>query len=224
MKYVALDIDGWLGGSCARFLRKGEKAIWSDFIVLGGKGKGRFGFIELDKGMGYTRQQLLATCQCFSDKDIALFDACVDKCVNGVHEGDFADAPRLVLHPNNVYEIINWNTYQHSRYPKGLTEAEAKALKHNRPRPEQTPMGKEIGQASFIKHTLDEAIDTAMEVNPTIADKYLDARSKPSTKELRGMNKALKEARLAEARRAREGQAVDENTGEISEMATPEGE
>lgn len=129
MKYIALDIDGWLGGTCARFLTKAEKGIWSDLLVLGGKGKGRFGFIESDKGLGYSRNQLLAQCQCFTDEDIATFDSCLDKCLNGVTEGDFTDAPRLGLHPDNVYEIINWDKYQHSLYPKGLTEVEAKALK-----------------------------------------------------------------------------------------------
>ena len=163
MKYVALDIDGWLGGSCARYLSKAEKAIWSDIIVLGGKGKGRFGFVELDKGMGYTRQQLLAFCQCFTDEDITIFDDCVHKCVNGVPDGDFTDAPRLVLHPNNVYEIINWDTYQHSSYPKGLTEIEAKALKRSQVKP-RLPIEADIDRAYGVTQTVKDNMDIARRV------------------------------------------------------------
>jgi len=155
MKYVALDIDGWLGGTCARFLSKAEKAIWSDFIVLGGKGKGRFGFIELDKGMGYTRQQLLALCQCFTDEDVSTFNSCFDKCLNGATDGNFRDAPRLKLHPNNVYEIINWDNYQHSSYPKGLTELEAKALKSSKGSPAaRLPIDSEIDNAYRVTQTV----------------------------------------------------------------------
>lgn len=197
MKYIALDIDGWLGGTCARFLTKSEKAIWSDLIVLGGKGKGRFGFIELQKGVPYSRQQLLSICQCFTDEDIAIFDSCFHKCLNGTAEGDYIDAPRLEIHGDGIYEIINWDKYQHSDFPKGLTEEEAKALKKTQAdtRREETQLGKEINQGSFIKHTLDVAIDKAKAVNSELAEEYLDQRCKPTTKELRAMNKKLKKNR-----------------------------
>lgn len=186
-----MDIEGWLGGTCARYLTKPEKAIWSDIIVLGGKGKGRFGFVELYKGAGYSRQQLLEQCQCYTLEDIATFDACIDKCVNGTTDGDYVDAPRLVLHPNNVYEIVNWDNYQHSDFPKGLTEEEAKALKRSKLKDEQPDLGKKINRASYVKHLIDTAVAKAKAVDPEIADTYLDEKCSPTTKELRAANRKL---------------------------------
>lgn len=138
MKYIALDIEGWLSGTVARFLTKAEKAIWSNLITLGGKGKGRIGYIEFEKYIPYTRQQLLTLCECFIEDDIKSFDSCMYKCLNGINEdGRVVDMPRLIKDDYGSYEIINWDSYQHSDYPKGFTEDEAKQIKKAKITPEE---------------------------------------------------------------------------------------
>jgi hypothetical protein len=177
LKYIALDIDGWLGGTCARFLTKSEKAIWSDLLVLGGKGKGRFGFIELDKGMPYSRQQLLSMCQCFTDEDINTFDSCLSKCINGTTEKDYTDAPRLIDH-NGIYEIMNWDKYQHSDYMQGFTEEECKEAKKQKrdeaksKLPIERQLGSEFHTIEAVKNNPAVALETLNEMERIKEGKY----------------------------------------------------
>lgn len=125
MRYIAIDIDSWLEGSMCQTLNKAEVGVWTFLLVLGGRGKGRFGFIELAKDIPYSRQKLLSLCNCYTDEDVQIFDSCMKKCLNGYG----GDDPRLLQHQSGVYEIINWDKYQSGLYPKGLTETEAKAFK-----------------------------------------------------------------------------------------------
>lgn len=129
MKYVALDINGWLNGTVCRFLTKAEKSIWGDFIALGGDGEGRIGYIEEFKHVPYTRQALLTKTHCFTEEDIKAFDGCFKKCLEGVHIGDELDTARISIDEYGCIKIENWDTYQHSDYPQGYTEKEAKELK-----------------------------------------------------------------------------------------------
>jgi hypothetical protein len=130
MKYVAIDINGWLNGTVCRFLTKSEKAIWGDFIVLGGEGSGRIGYIEEFKYIPYSRERLLEKTHCYTEEDIASFDSCYRKCIDGVSVNNSEiDKARISVDEHGCIKIENWNTYQHSDYPQGLTEDECNEMK-----------------------------------------------------------------------------------------------
>lgn len=167
MKYVNLNIEGWLSGTVARYLSKSEKAVWSNLIVLGGKGKGRIGYIEFEKHVPYTRGQLLVLCDCYSEEDVMAFDSCFDKCIKGIDEGEVnLDKPRLVKDKYGCFEIINWDSYQNSGYPKGFTEDEIKEQRKNdkAERQQDKPVHTQIGDKA---HELN-LLTTMGEKNPDV--------------------------------------------------------
>jgi hypothetical protein len=168
MKYIAIDINGWLNGTVCRFLSKAEKSIWSDLLVLGGAGDGRLGFVEAAKGIAYSRQELLSLCHCFTDEDILAFDSCLKKCCDGViKDGVTADEPRMKVE-NGIIEIVNWDTYQHSDYPKGYTEDEAKALKKKRKEAERSTDNLEIDKELNSAFASADLTKKALQINPHI--------------------------------------------------------
>lgn len=169
MKYIAIDINGWLNGTVCRFLSKAEKSIWSDLLVLGGAGDGRLGFVEAAKGIAYSRQELLALCHCFSTEDIACFDSCLKKCCEGIiKNGIVTDEPRIKI-DNGIIEIVNWDSYQHSDYPKGYTEDEAKAMKKQRKDATKSTDNLEIDKELNSAFAAADLTKKALQVNPHIA-------------------------------------------------------
>jgi hypothetical protein len=173
VKYIYINIEGWLGGTVFQYLTKAEVAIWSELVVLGGKGtNSRYGFVELSRNLPFSRSQLLTECNCFSDEDIATFDSCMDKCVNG-HDGD---APRLILHPNGVIEIINWSTYQHPDFPKGYTPDEAKALKKERTAEKAAYKGEPISQTIYDAKEKERVAKGVITQTQTVIDALKEKR------------------------------------------------
>lgn len=202
MKYIAIDINGWLNGTVCRFLTKAEKSVWSDLIMLGGYGSGRFGYVEAAKGIAYTRSEILSLTHCFSEEDIAAFDSCIKKCVEGVTIEGVTDKARIEVDDKGIIHILNWHVYQHSDFPEGYTEAEAKELKRQReaekkakleenPKKDKTPTEKSIAAASYA----DSLIRQAEAIAPEATDKILS-------------EKFVKRAR---------GKNVDPETGEIKD-------
>lgn len=178
MKYVSVDINGWLNGTVCRFLTKSEKAIWGDFIMLGGEGEGRFGYIEEFKGVPYTKTQLLAKTHCFTPEDIAAFDSCYTKCLDGVLvDSNEIDKARITLDENDCIRIENWNTYQHSDYPQGYTEDECRKMKkagRESKVADKIPIEQEVGvnfAAAKLAKQAYELMAQANKLNPDIAER-----------------------------------------------------
>jgi hypothetical protein len=179
MQYIALHINGWLNGTVCRFLTKAEKAIWGDFCALGGSGEGRIGYIEEFKHLPYSREKLLEKTHCFSDEDIAAFDSCYKKCLEGVTIADELDKARISLDEYGCIKIENWNVYQHSDYPQGYTESEAKELKRlnksvKAKAKESIPLDTAINKEYKAKELAKQAfalMAEATKINPDIASK-----------------------------------------------------
>jgi hypothetical protein len=169
MLYVALNINGWLNGTICRFLTKAEKAIWGDFIALGGSGEGRIGYIEEFKHIPYNRAQLLDKTHCFTEDDIKAFDSCYRKCLEGVEIGGELDKARISLDEYGCIKIENWDTYQHSDYPQGYTEAEAKALKKQKRELAKATEGLQIDNELNSAQAASDLAKKALQVNPHIA-------------------------------------------------------
>lgn len=173
MKYIYVNVEGWLTGTIFQSMTKGEGAIWHELCMIAGIGKGRYGYIEKAKGLGYERSELLNLCNCFSAEDINLFDSCIKKCVDGVQLGKFFDEPRMVVEDNGVYKILNWNKYQHPDYPQGYTEDEAKAIIKERRKARQATKGTQTEKELDAGYAAAEHAKKAMEINPVIATRIV---------------------------------------------------
>jgi hypothetical protein len=169
VKFIYVNIEGWLTGTIFQSMSKGEAAIWHEFNLLGGDGKGRYGYIEKVKGLGYTRQELLNKCNCFSNEDIALFDSCMKKCLEGIQLGSYFDEPRILAHPNGIYEIINWTKYQHPDYIKGCTEDEARELRRKKREATKSTEGLQVDNELNSAQAASDLAKKALQVNPHVA-------------------------------------------------------
>jgi len=180
MKYVSININGWLNGTICRFLTKAEKAIWGDFIVCGGEGEGRIGYIEEFKHVPYPREALLAKTHCFTPEDIKAFDSCYQKCLDGVSIGGELDKARISIDEYGCIKIENWDTYQHSDYPQGYTEAECKEAKRleretyreGKKLPIEKEMGRDFAAAKMAKEA-HELLSKANMLNPEITERTI---------------------------------------------------
>jgi hypothetical protein len=147
--------------------------------MLGGYGSGRFGYVEAAKGIAYTRGEILSLTHCFSDEDIAAFDSCIKKCVEGVTIEGVTDNARIEIDERGIIHILNWHVYQHSDFPEGLTETEAKELKKQRDaekkaKTDQTPTEKGISAANYAKNLIKQAEKVAPEATDAILrDKFV---------------------------------------------------
>jgi hypothetical protein len=183
MEWFATHSAGILRGSLSNADDK-IQLLWIKFMAMANEAKDPVsGRLEFSKGQPYDLVYIAAICRkSVDDIKEAIEDFKKDISKDGT--------PRVTIEIDGTVVLNNWARYQ--------PRERSKVRDNDNGKGELTQLGKEINQASFVKNTLDKAIATAKSVNPQIADEYLDQKCKPTTKELRDMNKALKNNKKGE--------------------------
>jgi len=101
-----LNVDGVLTGTIVIDLTLAQQTMWFRLLCVASKGHGRIGYVERAEGVGFSNETLLMELRCCSDGDRKAANEMLDICKGGTE-------PRIIVHNDNVIEIIKWDKYQY---------------------------------------------------------------------------------------------------------------
>jgi hypothetical protein len=119
-----LNIDGILTGTIVTDLTLAQQTMWFRLLGVAGKGHGRIGYVERAQGVGFSQEALLMELRCYTDEERDVAKGMLAVCTNGAE-------PRIIVHNDNVIEIIKWDKYQYiKKGVVGTNEVGQKKDKH----------------------------------------------------------------------------------------------
>jgi len=157
-------IEEWETGSIRVDMDSAERGFWLDMISKSLKGRVEGKICRDSKGeVGYSNEELAQDARV----PLSLVESTIAKRLKD---------NSIIIHPNNVIEIINIWKFQ------SKLEKEENGRK---PRKPKTNLEKITNKAYYVAKTLREAIERAKEVDPDMTEQQLNELCRPDIKDLR---------------------------------------
>jgi len=157
-------IEEWETGSIRVDMDSAERGFWLDMISKSLKGRVEGKICRDSKGeVGYSNEELAQDARV----PLSLVESTIAKRLKD---------KSIIIHPNNVIEIINIWKFQ-SKLEKDEDG--------RKPRKPKTDLEKTTDRSYYVTNTLREAIEKARKVDPELTERELNELCRPDIKDLR---------------------------------------
>lgn len=178
MKWYAAYSTGILRGSLCQ-ASDPIQLIWIKLMAMANEAKDPdSGRLEFARGQPYSIAYIAAAFfKTEAEIELAL----------EAYQKDFTDGvPRITIEADGTIVLNNWVTYQNRTEQKGREDG-GKPTSNAK-----LPIDKEVDRAYAAKKAVKDGVQKGQEIDPEVAERTLDEIAKPSTRELRRMNRELK--------------------------------